>query len=51
MAAVEVQCRFCHKTKEVKKQGTGKGGHQRYRWLWYTWEPRLKRIIAHTFGK
>ncbi|EDU61849.1 IS1 family transposase [Providencia stuartii] len=21
------------------------------RWLWYAWEPRLKRIIAHTFGR
>lgn len=21
------------------------------RWLWYTWEPRYKRIIAHAFGK
>ncbi|RXO30037.1 IS1 family transposase, partial [Salmonella enterica] len=20
------------------------------RWLWYAWEPRLKRIIAHAFG-
>ena len=20
------------------------------RWLWYVWEPRLKRIIAHVFG-
>ncbi len=20
-------------------------------WLWYAWEPRLKRIIAHTFGR
>ncbi len=21
------------------------------RWLWYAWEPRYKRIIAHAFGK
>lgn len=21
------------------------------RWLWYAWEPRLKRIIGHTFGR
>ncbi|MBO1928617.1 IS1 family transposase [Providencia rettgeri] len=21
------------------------------RWLWYAWEPRLKRIIAHTFSR
>nr|WP_232370362.1 IS1 family transposase [Xenorhabdus lircayensis] len=139
---VEVKCRFCDQTKEVKKQGKGKGGYQRYRclscnrtfqldysyracqagikeqiiyltmnnsgirdtartlhisinavvrtpkklcpryvttlplensdiqliyevdemgsfvgnkeqqrWLWYAWEPRLKRIIAHTFGR
>ncbi|WP_155271211.1 IS1 family transposase [Xenorhabdus bovienii] len=26
-------------------------GNKKYRrWLWYAWEPRLKRIIAHTFG-
>ena len=21
------------------------------RWLWYAWEPRYKRVIAHAFGK
>jgi len=21
------------------------------RWLWYAWEPRFKRIIAHVFGR
>lgn len=20
-------------------------------WLWYAWEPRLKRIVAHAFGR
>ncbi len=23
---------------------------KRQRWLWYAWEPRLKRIMAHAFG-
>ncbi|WP_187655748.1 IS1 family transposase, partial [Xenorhabdus sp. PB62.4] len=27
-------------------------GNKKYqRWLWYAWEPRLKRIIAHTLGR
>lgn len=26
------------------------GNKKRQRWLWYAWEPRLKRIIAHIFG-
>lgn len=26
------------------------GNKKRQRWLWYAWEPRLKRIIAHVFG-
>ncbi len=26
------------------------GNKKCQRWLWYAWEPRLKRIIAHTFG-
>lgn len=26
------------------------GSKKRQRWLWYAWEPRLKRIIAHVFG-
>lgn len=25
-------------------------GKKLQRWLWYAWEPRLKRIIAHAFG-
>lgn len=31
MAIVEVKCRFCSKTEDVKKHGMGNGGHQRYR--------------------
>lgn len=27
------------------------GNKKQQRWLWYAWEPRLKRIIAHTFGR
>ena len=27
------------------------GSKKTQRWLWYAWEPRFKRIIAHTFGK
>ena len=27
-------------------------GHKKnQRWLWYAWEPRFKRIIAHAFGR
>lgn len=26
------------------------GNKKQQRWLWYAWEPRLKRIIAHAFG-
>ncbi|SPW31506.1 IS1 transposase [Edwardsiella tarda] len=26
------------------------GNKKRQRWLWYAWEPRLKRIIGHVFG-
>ena len=31
MAIIEVKCRFCQETKDVKKHGLGKGGYQRYR--------------------
>lgn len=31
MAMVAVKCRFCGETEPVKKHGTGKGGHPRYR--------------------
>ncbi|CRY68017.1 insertion sequence protein [Yersinia pekkanenii] len=27
------------------------GNKKQQRWLWYAWEPRLKRIIAHVFGR
>lgn len=27
------------------------GNKRRQRWLWYAWEPRLKCIIAHAFGR
>ena len=27
------------------------GNKKNQRWLWYAWEPRLKRIIAHVFGR
>ncbi len=27
------------------------GNKKQQRWLWYAWEPRLKRIIAHAFGR
>ncbi len=26
------------------------GSKKQQRWLWYAYEPRLKRIIAHAFG-
>ncbi len=26
------------------------GNKQNQRWLWYAWEPRLKRIVSHVFG-
>ncbi|MHC0448792.1 MAG: IS1 family transposase [Candidatus Lariskella arthropodorum] len=26
-------------------------GKKLQRWLWYAWEPRLKRIISHAFGE
>lgn len=27
------------------------GNKKNQRWLWYAWEPRLRRIIAHVFGR
>ncbi|WP_410734175.1 IS1 family transposase [Citrobacter portucalensis] len=27
------------------------GNKRQQRWLWYAWEPSLKRIIAHAFGR
>ncbi len=31
MALVDVKCPFCERIDAVKKQGSGKAGHQRYR--------------------
>ncbi|MDC9596692.1 IS1 family transposase [Xenorhabdus anantnagensis] len=36
---------------EVDEMGSFIGNKKQQRWLWYAWEPRLKRIIAHTFGR
>ncbi|MEQ1962163.1 IS1 family transposase [Xenorhabdus khoisanae] len=36
---------------EVDEMGSFVGNKKCQRWLWYAWEPRLKRIIAHTFGR
>ncbi len=30
MAKVDVICRYCHKTEEVKEHGKGRTGHPRY---------------------
>lgn len=27
------------------------GNKKQLRWLWYAWDPRLKRVIAHAFGR
>ncbi len=27
------------------------GNKKQQRWLWYAWEPRPKRIVAHAFGR
>ena len=27
------------------------GNKKNQRWLWYAWEPRFRRVIAHTFGR
>ena len=35
---------------EVDEMWSFVGNKKRQRWLWYAWEPRLKRIIAHVFG-
>ncbi|MEX0447360.1 IS1 family transposase, partial [Xenorhabdus sp. SGI246] len=31
MAKVNVHCRYCHKSEDVKGHGKGNGGHSRYR--------------------
>jgi len=36
---------------EVDEMWSFVGNKRQQRWLWYAWEPRLKRIIAHTFGR
>ena len=36
---------------EVDEQWSFVGNKKNQRWLWYAWEPRYKRIIAHAFGK
>ncbi len=36
---------------EVNEMWSFVGNKKQQRWLWYTWEPRLKHIIAHTFGR
>ncbi|EPM5584768.1 IS1-like element transposase [Vibrio vulnificus] len=33
MATIQVQCRFCHQTKPVRKHGTGHAGFPRFRCL------------------
>lgn len=27
------------------------GNKKNQRWLWYAWEPRFKRVLAHAFGR
>ncbi|CBJ79312.1 transposase [Xenorhabdus bovienii str. Jollieti] len=36
---------------EVDEMWSFVGNKKQQRWLYYAWEPRLKRIIAHTFGR
>ena len=36
---------------EVDEQWSFVGNKKNRRWLWYAWEPRYKRVIAHAFGK
>ena len=35
----------------VDEQWSFVGKKKNQRWLWYAWEPRYKRVIAHAFGK
>lgn len=35
---------------EVDEQWPFVGKEKNRRWLWYAWESRYKRIIAHAFG-
>ena len=49
--------RFTEKVKEIQlicevdEQWSFVKNKKSQRWLWYAWEPRYKRIIAHAFGK
>nr|AKQ76698.1 transposase [Candidatus Endozoicomonas cretensis] len=36
---------------EMDEQWSFVGSKKNQRWLWYAWEPRFKRIIAHAFGR
>ena len=36
---------------EVDEQWSFVGNKKNKRCLWYAWEPRFKRIVAHAFGK
>ena len=36
---------------EMDEQWSFVGSKKNQRWLWYVWEPRFKRIIAHVFGR
>ncbi len=35
---------------DVDEQGSLVSSKKNQRWLWYTWEPRLKRMVAHILG-
>ncbi len=35
---------------EIDEQWSFVGSKKNQRWLWYAWEPRMKRIVAHVFG-
>ena len=43
-AKVELIC-------EMDEQWSFVSDKKNQRWLWYAWEPRFKRIIAHAFGR
>ncbi|EFE05633.1 hypothetical protein CIT292_10994 [Citrobacter youngae ATCC 29220] len=34
---------------EVDEMLSFVGNQKKQRWLWFAWEPRFKRIIAHAF--
>ena len=36
---------------EVDELWSFVGQKKRQRWLWYAFEPRAKRIVAHVFGR